>query len=71
MPPKKPPPGPYRHLIGGEYKERRHEPGDRVDGRIPDSKVAEWLAAGIIEPEPKEAANDSQERKRKPPRENS
>ena len=45
------PSGPYRHLIGGEYKGRRHEPGDRVDATP--QKIAEWLKAGIIEPDKK------------------
>ena len=50
--------GPFRHLIGGEAAGRPHAVGDRVDGRTPERKVREWLAAGIIEsiPQKKEKA---------------
>ena len=47
----------YRHLIGGEARGKRHEPGDRVHASTPPTKLKEWLRAGIIEPE-KETANE-------------
>lgn len=39
----------YRHLIGGEAYGISHKPGDLVSSRVPKKKVAEWLAAGIVE----------------------
>ena len=41
----------YRHLIGGEARGKRHEPGDRVHASTPPAKLKEWLKAGIIEAE--------------------
>lgn len=39
----------YRHLIGGEAYGVRHRVGDPVSPRVPKKKLAEWLAAGVIE----------------------
>jgi hypothetical protein len=46
----------YKHLIGGEAYGVRHAPGDPVSSKVPKKKVAEWLAAGIVEeiPSPEE-----------------
>ena len=38
----------YRSLISGAHGDVGFEPGDLID--VPDHKVAEWLAAGLIEP---------------------
>lgn len=51
MPAAKPDKPRYRHLIGGEARGKRHEPGDRVHASTPPAKLKEWLRAGIIEAE--------------------
>ena len=49
-------PARYRHLIGGEAYGVPHTIGDVIDTGVltkkgvPDDKLQEWLAAGIIEP---------------------
>ena len=40
----------FCHRVSGCVGDTPHEPGDLVDASIPDVKVKEWLAAGIIEP---------------------
>ncbi len=41
----------YRHLIAGAIGDVPHQPGDPVDPKTAERKLAEWLAAGIIEQE--------------------
>lgn len=38
----------YRHVVGGETYGTPHEAGDPVSPEVPQAKVREWLAAGVI-----------------------
>ena len=42
----------YRYTIGGDAYGVPHDAGDRVPSTVPQSKLAEWLAAGVIEAVP-------------------
>lgn len=44
----------YKSLIGGSHGDRHFEAGDIID--VPDHKVDEWLAAGLIEALPQKKA---------------
>jgi hypothetical protein len=44
----------YKSLIGGAIGDVGFESGDMID--VPDHKVDEWLAAGLIEPAPQKKA---------------
>jgi hypothetical protein len=44
----------HRSLIGGAIGDVGFEPGDLIE--VPDHKVDEWLAAGLIEPAPQKKA---------------
>lgn len=37
----------YKSLVGGAIGDAGFEPGDLID--VPDNKVDDWLAAGLIE----------------------
>ena len=53
----------YRYTIGGEAYGMPHLPGDEVPDNVPQRKIAEWHAAGVItpaNPAKKEQTNESQ-----------
>lgn len=50
----------YRHLVGGEAYGVSHQPGDIVSSKVPRRKLAEWLAAGVIEEITDESESDTE-----------